>query len=87
MMDRDLQLAGAQAAVFDSVCGLARATNEVLKGPNRQRDHARIDTAKEIGVRYEALVFTVLPAALEYSPAMSEADLRAWAGRIMAVLS
>lgn len=83
-IERAFLLAGRTALIADAVCGAAHATaNVMVQGPVRERTKGRIEEAREVLTHYQDLVFTVFPAAMEYRPDMPEAELRAWAERMV----
>lgn len=85
---RDYLLLAAKDAAWDSVSGLAEATIAVidvrhLQAKERTKHRARqnVKTVGEMLDRFVTFVTQIKPLSLEYSPTMSEADLRAWAER------
>lgn len=84
---RAFALAGQLREFHDHVCGNAHSTaNAMADGPHKAKVKRLIGEAKEALTQHQALVFAVYPAALTYSPDMSETDLRAWAADLMAAL-
>ena len=85
--ERAFLLAGRTTLVAESVCGAAHATaNAMVDTPHKIKVKGRIDEAREILAHYQDLVFTVYPAAMEHRPEMTEAELRAWAARMVEAL-
>ena len=77
-MSDDLTLLTATADAWPRVRALALATSEVLKR-DRAGDARALRTVGEVVTRFE----TVALNTLEYHDGMSEADLRAWAKRMV----
>jgi hypothetical protein len=86
--DRDWKLISVAADAMNTVCGCAFATIAVLpsKQPEKHRQQRAMTIAKEVAARYVELATEVQMAAFEYSPDMPEAELRAWAARMMEVV-
>lgn len=86
--DRDWKLIAAASTALDTTAGCANATITVLK-PGRvekARQYRAVEVVKEIVTRYVELATEVQMASFDYDPNMSEADMRAWAARLMGVV-
>lgn len=84
---RAFALAGQLREFHDHVCGNAHSTaNLMADGPHKAKVKRLIGEAKEALAGFQELVFAVYPAAMTYSPDMTEAELREWAAGIVAAL-
>lgn len=72
--------------ILETTEQLANVTIQVLKAPTRERDLARVRDTVKMAREFGRLTLDLMPATLEYSEDMSEADLRAWAARVVEVL-
>lgn len=84
---RDFWLAEHAPAIMDTVAGLAHATNEVLKGPKRHANKAHVSLATELAERFATQTILLQTFMLDYRPAMTEPELRAWADGLKASLT
>lgn len=69
----------------DVTFGLANSMCALVGSKDRHVEARKtaIATMAEVADRYEALVVTLAGAVATYDPAMSEAQLRAWAAEMM----
>lgn len=86
--DRDWKFIAAAPAALDTTAGCANATIAVLKQGQveKARQQRAVSVIKEIVTRYVELATEVQMASFDYDPNMSEADMRAWAARLMGVV-
>ena len=85
---RAFALAGAVKMFREQVLGAAHATaNAMVEGTSRKtRLKQQIADTGDALEHYQALVLSVYPAALEYRPDMTAADVHAWAARMLEAL-
>lgn len=83
---RDFQLAELADYVANEVGGLAYTAHVVCKGGVTKTEYfargRRIDVMKEIVGRFVDHTMTLQTAMIDYSPTMTEAELRSWAAWI-----
>lgn len=85
--ERAFDLAGNAHRIAETVTGHAHAAvNCMADGPVKNTAKARIGEVKAMCDEFARLTLGLLPFTLEYSEDMSEADLRAWAARVVEAL-
>jgi len=87
MTSRAFELAERQAKITETVSGHAHAAvNAMASGPAKSGAKAAIAEAGELARLGARITLEALPFALEYYEEMGEAELRAWARDLVAVL-
>lgn len=84
---RAFALAGNTKKMAEVVTGHAHAAvNCMADGPVKRAAKELIGNCREVADHYQALVFSVYPAAMTYHPDMTEAELRDWAFSMVEVI-
>lgn len=84
---RAFELAGRQPKATEIATGHAHAAvNAMARGDPQSRAKVAIGEVREMCDAFRTLTMDLLPFTLEYDPAMSEAQLRAWAADLVQAL-